>query len=101
MGKNNSLIDSLVIISRRNRDRNIDFAIKKQTPIFCAAICLAVKKMSPDVDAGTLKELLIEVQKAIDEHPNDIFRACRDETGVIIKTDMGGNDDRKTSTSTE
>lgn len=87
MGKNNRLIDNLATIARRNREMNIDAAIKRQTPIFCAAMCIALKHMSPDIDTDTLHDFLIEVQDVIDAHPNDIFRTCKQETGIIIKVD--------------
>ena len=87
MGKNNRLIDNLATIARRNREMNIDTAVKRQTPIFCAAMCIALKHMSPEIDAETLHDFLIEVQDVIDEHPTDIFKTCREETGVIIKVE--------------
>ena len=93
MGKNDRLINNLATIARRNREMNIDTAVKRQTPIFCAAMCIALKHMSPDIDTDTLHDFLIEVQDVIDAHPNDIFRTCRIETGVIIKVDGEEKDD--------
>lgn len=87
MGKNNRLIENLATIAKRNREMNIDKAIRKQTPIFCAAMALALKRMAPDVDTNTIHDFLIEVQDVIDDHPKDIFKACREETGIIIKVD--------------
>ena len=98
MGKNNRLIDNLATIARRNREMNIDTAVKRQTPIFCAAICIALKHFSPEIDTDTLHDFLIEVQDVIDEHPTDIFRACRQETGVIIKIDGETKDEGEIKT---
>lgn len=92
MRKNNKLINDLVKIASRNREQNVDVAVKRQTPIFCAAACLALKKMSPECDADILKDFLIEMQEIIDKHPHDIIKTCREETGVDIRT--GGNNEK-------
>lgn len=84
-------------LPNRSKDRNVNAALRKQIPIYCAAFCIAVKKLAPDVDPDTLKELLIEAQHAIDEHPADIFRACKLDTGVVIKIDEVINDDERES----
>lgn len=76
---------------KRQSSYYMDVAKKRSKPIFCAAACLALKKMSPDVDVELLKDFLIEIQTQLDEHPADIFKACRDETGICISIENGGD----------
>lgn len=91
-------MEKKIRLPNRHRERDLETALKKQIPIYCAGFCIAVKKFAPTVDAETLKDLLIEVQNAIDEHPADIFRTCKLDTGVVIKMEGDFRDEGEAQT---
>ena len=89
MGKNNQLINNLREIAKRNRENNIKTAANRTTPQYCAAACIALKRISENVTPSICKDFLLEMHDVMNQYPNvkNLVDQCRSETGVVIKLD--------------
>ena len=92
MAKNDRLINSLLEISRRNREQHIKEASEKDTPQIYAAIGIALYRLldieDEDEKVSAINSIFAESQSVWMDcvsNGTDVCQMCIDETGIDVQ----------------